>query len=447
MTASRRTNKQEKVEVEPPDSSAEGRATSTGPDDFSGGSRWSQMFQSLRIPQFRILWIGMLFSMAAIQMNIIARAWLAYDISGLGLAIGLVAISRGIPQLICSPFGGVAADRVDKRKLLVASQVILVCISLATAILVHTGIVEIWHLMMLGVLQGATAPFMMPTRTAMMSDLVGERKLPNAIALDSTGRNLNRVLAPSVAGLLLALSPTIAFYLITVLYAGAALMMLNLPESKPDVEESEGVLAAAAYGFRYIWQHPVLLSLIGMAFFMVMLGMPFQQLLPVFQSDVFNVGPSRLGFMYTAVGVGAITSSLVIAYLSETRRKVLVLIGSGTGFGIGLCLFALSTNYLLALGFLAVVGFMSQAFLTMNKTLIMLNTDQKLYGRVMSVYQMGFSLMPLALLPMGAVVDDIGASITVAAAGLILVGVSAAGGMFQVRQKDTVIASAPVGSD
>jgi MFS family permease len=405
------------------------------------------MFQSLQIDQFRILWIGMLFSMAAIQMNIIARAWLAYDISGLGFAIGLVAISRGIPQLICSPFGGVAADRIEKRKLLVIAQSILVGVSLMTAILVHAGIVQIWHLMLLGVIQGSAAPFMMPTRTALMSDLVGERKLPNAIALDSTGRNLNRVMAPAIAGLLLAWSPAIAFYVITLLYAVAVMMMLRLPESNPEDGESDGVLADAAYGFRYIRQQPALIMLIGLAFFMVMLGMPFQQLLPVFQSDVFNVGPSQLGFMYTAVGIGAIVASLAVAYLSESRRKILILIGSGAGFGVSLLLFAVSGVYLLALGFLILVGFMSQAFMTMNKTLIMLNTDKKLYGRVMSVYQMAFSLMPLALLPMGLLVDSIGPSITVAAAGLILLAITSIGGLIQIKRRDTAIASAPAGLD
>lgn len=445
MALFRETKHKHDQEPEPPDSKE--AKQSSGLDESSGGSGWSQMFQSLRIPQFRLLWIGMLFSMAAIQMNIIARAWLAYDISGLGLAIGLVAISRGIPQLICSPFGGVAADRIEKRKLLVGAQSILVVLSLITAVLVHTGAVQIWHLMVLGVVQGSTAPFMMPTRTAMMSSLVGERKLPNAIALDSTGRNLNRVLAPSLAGLLLAWNPALAFYLITVLYATAVLMMAHLPKSAPEDGESDGVLADAAYGFRYIWQQPVLVALIGMTFFMVMLGMPFQQLLPVFQSDVFDVGPSQLGFMYTAVGVGAIAASLVVAYLSESKRKVLVLIGSGVGFGVGLFLFALSGIYLLALGFLVLVGFMSQTFMTMNKTLIMLNTDKKLYGRVMSVYQMAFSMMPLALLPMGALVDAIGVSIIVGAAGLILVGISVAGGMFQLRRRDIAIASAPAGSD
>jgi MFS family permease len=405
------------------------------------------MFQSLQIDQFRILWIGMLFSMAAIQMNIIARAWLAYDISGLGFAIGLVAISRGIPQLICSPFGGVAADRIEKRKLLVIAQSILVGVSLMTAILVHAGIVQIWHLMLLGVIQGSAAPFMMPTRTALMSDLVGERKLPNAIALDSTGRNLNRVMAPAIAGLLLAWSPAIAFYVITLLYAVAVMMMLRLPESNPEDGESDGVLADAAYGFRYIRQQPALIMLIGLAFFMVMLGMPFQQLLPVFQSDVFNVGPSQPGFMYTAVGIGAIVASLAVAYLSESRRKILILIGSGAGFGVSLLLFAVSGVYLLALGFLILVGFMSQAFMTMNKTLIMLNTDKKLYGRVMSVYQMAFSLMPLALLPMGLLVDSIGPSITVAAAGLILLAITSIGGLIQIKRRDTAIASAPAGLD
>lgn len=405
------------------------------------------MFRSLKIEQFRLLWVGMLFSMAAMQMNMIARAWLAYDISGLGVAIGLVAVSRGIPRLIVSPFCGVAADRIERRKLLIITQAIMAGVALVTAILVHLNHVQIWHLMVLGLVQGSAAPFTMPTRTALMSDLVGERNLANAIALDSTGRNLNRILAPSVAGLLLAWSPVIAFYAITLLFAVAVLMMRRLPASQPETDASDGVLAEAAYGFRYVWQRPSLAILIGMAFFMVMLGMPYQQLLPIFQSDVFDVGPSRLGFMYTAVGIGAIASSLVVAYLSDSQRKLLVLISSGVGFGVSLTLFAMSGSYMMGIGFLVLVGFMSQCFMTMNKTLIMLNTDRQLYGRVMSIYQMGFSMMPLALLPMGALVDSIGAPTTLTAAGLILIAVGAGGGLFQIRRRGNTLSSLPTAGD
>ncbi len=153
-------------------------------------------FNAFAIPHYRLLWLGMLFSMGAMQMNIISRSWLAYHISGSGLAIGLVALGRGLPQFLLAPIGGAAADRFDKRKLLIFSQFSLVVLSLANAVLVQLHVIQIWQLIVLGVVQGIIFPFTMPTRTAYIADVVDESRFANALALDSTGRNLNRVIAP-----------------------------------------------------------------------------------------------------------------------------------------------------------------------------------------------------------------------------------------------------------
>lgn len=378
------------------------------------------MWDALRIASFRKLWFGMLFSMAAVQMTIIARAWLAFDLTGSGVAIGLVALSRGLPRFFLAPLGGAAADRFDKRRTLIAVQVIRCVLALATAVLVSLGVIQIWHLMVIGVIQGTTAPFTLPTRTALILDLVGGDKLANGIALDSAARDLNRVLAPALTGVLLAWSPALAFYAVAAFYVLAALAMFRLPLSVPAAPRAESVLADVAGGFGYVWKNRRVLALIAMAFLIAMLGMPYRQILPVFQQDVLGVGPTALGLMYTAVGIGAVLSSLALAYISDSPRKHALLVGSGLAFGVSLAAFAITTNYALGLALLGVVGFSSHSFLTLNKTLMMLNTDRALLGRVMSIYMMSFSLVPLALLPMGAMVDRIGAPITIAAAGLLL---------------------------
>jgi MFS family permease len=378
------------------------------------------MFVSLRVAAFRTLWFGMLFSMAATQMNVVARSWLAFNISGAAFAIGLVAVARGLPAFLITPFSGVAADRLDRRTLLIATQIVLVVLSLATALLVQTGRIQVWHLMAIGFLQGMVFPFSMPTRTAMMSDLVGEDMLPNAIALDATGRNLNRVVAPAVGGLLLALSPTITFYIIAACFACATVTMLKLPSNKPEVVGDQSVLADAIAGFRYVAERRTLLGLIAVSGFVVLIGMPYTQFLPVFQSQVLDVGEVALGGMFAAIGVGAIIASLSVASISapEVLRKVLIV--SGIGFGASLFLFSLSTNYLLTVGMLVLVGMTSQSYLTVNKTLVMLETDRALYGRVMSVYMMAWAIMPFFILPEGAIVDGVGAQLTFAVAGALL---------------------------
>lgn len=377
-------------------------------------------FSSLAVYNFRILWFGMLFTMAAFQINIVSRSWLAYHISGSAAVLGIVALARGIPQFCLAPYGGVAADRFDKRTMLIASQFLMAGLTAVIAILVQTKQITIWQLVVIGAFQGAIFPFMMPTRTAYISDLVDEGHLPNALALDSTGRNLNRVVAPTFAGFLIALSPAFAFWAVTIFFILSACTLFILPKPERKNFHSRGTISDMMVGFKYIFERPALMILMGMALIFVLIGMPYSQLLPVFQQSVFHVGPTELGFMYTAVGLGAIVGSLCSAYLADSAHKRTIQLIVGGIFGVALALFAIMPHYAMGLPFLLIAGGMIEGYMTLNRILVILNTDRAVYGRVISVYSMSWSLMPLALLPIGAIVDVIGAPITVACAGAIL---------------------------
>jgi MFS family permease len=363
--------------------------------------------------------------MAAMQMNMIAMPWLAYQISGSAFVLGMVALSRGAPMLIFSFFGGVAADRLNKRTLLISTQFLLSMLGLASALLVHTGVIQVWHLIAVSIVQGTIFPFNMPTRQAIIPDLVGQQRMGNAIALTSMSMNINRVLAPTVAGLLLAWDEAVAFYAVALFYGLSGLTLLGLPRLRADTAPTQaarkGVLSEMLVGIRYVGAQPVLLTLIGMAFVVVLLGMPFQQFLPVFQQEVLHVSESKLGLMYAFVGIGSLIGSLLSAFIAESPRRGLVQMAAGALFGISLVGFALSTDYALTLGLLLVVGLVSQGYMTVNNVLLMQNTDRQLYGRVMSVYMMTWSLMPLSVLPMGALVDAVGAPLTVSVVGGLLV--------------------------
>lgn len=383
-------------------------------------SGFATTFKSLSTPEFRVLWIGMFFNVASMQINIVARSWLAYDLSKSALILGIVALARGLPQIIFSPLGGVFADRFDKRKVLIVSQSTLCVLALVNAVLVHTGVIQIWHLVAIGLVQGMVFPFTMPTRQALIPQLVHSDDLPNALALDSAGRNFNRVIAPSIAGLLVAWHPTIAFYTIAVLYLISALSLTRLPSTPTTADPSRTAWQQMIVGFRYMIGRRRLMILISMAFLAVVLGMPFQQMLAVFQATVLNVGPEKLGFMYAAVGAGALVGSLAIAYRSNDPRRRQYQLVAGVCFGIFLIPFALSHNLYLSLGMLVLLGFASETFMTINRMMVLLNTEPKLYGRVMGTYSMTFALMPIATLPMGALVDAIGAPKTIAGAGILL---------------------------
>lgn len=405
----------------------------------------SRTFGSLEFPQFRVLWFGMLFSIGAMQIDLVARAWLAYDLSGSGLALGIVTASRGLPQLILAPFGGVAADRFDKRRLLVYSQSAVFALASVNALLVVTGVVEVWHLAVLGLLQGFTTPFTMPTRTALVPDLVPEDQIPNALALESTGRNINRIVSPALAGVLLAIRPGLAFVAIAVVYGLAVLTLYSLPRGLKGVSSKKGAFGDVADGFRYIFARSALFALIALAFIPILLGMPFQSLLPVFQKDVLDISESQLGIMYTAVGVGAIVGSIVVAYLASSRHIGRMQMACGIIFGLTLALFAMSSSYTLSMVLLVIVGFFSTGYLTFNRMLVAMHSERAVFGRVMAIYGMTWSLMPIALLPFGALVDVFGVQAVVGSAGIavaIIVAVAAIAFSGQLLSA-TATASAP----
>ena len=397
------------------------------------------IFYSLTDKQFRLLWFGTLFAQASMQINIVARSWLAYTISGSAVALGIVALARGLPQSLLSLLGGALADRVDKRKMLVFVQFALAVLSAVNALLVHLDIIKVWHLVVIGLFQGIIFAFNMPTRQALVPEIVSRDMLPNALALNSTGMNINRVAAPALAGVLIATHPAVAFDMIAIFYVASAVLLLMLPNSNMEKKEHQrNAFGDIADGISYIFHNKTLLTLIIMAFVPTMIGMPYAQLLPVFQQDVLHVGPSALGMMYTVVGIGALCGSLTVASISGSKRLNLIQGFSGILFGVFLMAFALSTHYLLSLVFLSGIGIASQGYMTLNSVLIMETTDPAYYGRVMSVYMLTFSLSPVAMLPIGFFVDHIGVSPTEAIAGITLAVAMLFFLLFGRRQKRTL---------
>jgi ENTS family enterobactin (siderophore) exporter len=173
-------------------------------------------------------------------------------------------------------------------------------------------------------------------------------------------------------------------------------------------------------GFRYSWNHPTLRTITVMLFFIIVLGRPYQQLLPIFQVSVLHVGPSQLGMMYTTVGIGAMVGSFMVTYLSESSYLGSLMMACGVGFGLSLTLFSCMSVFWIALGFLFLVGLTSQSYLTINSVLTVWHCDREVYARVVSVRQMIMSLMTVSTVPITAVVDLVGPQWTMATAGLIL---------------------------
>jgi MFS family permease len=407
-------------------------------------------FSALKIPAYQLLWLSMLGSFAGMQMQMVARGVLAYEIGGTNSAIAVVSLGWGIPMLLFSLVGGTLADRINRRRLMMLSQLMTASVALVIAVLVHTGVIEIWHLFVAGLAQGIVFSFSGPARQAFIPEVVGEKQLMNAIALNQAGMNLTRVAGPSVAGALIAV-PWIdiqgVFYLQAGLNLFALLLILMIPfvKTAPEVQEERREREARGEawgvqtgprgtmiqdlvdGLRYVIASPILLTLLVMGLVPALIGMSYQSFLPVFAKDVFGDGLSRnaqgLGIMMTVSGIGALAGSLVMASMADFPRRTQLQLYSGLGFGIFLASFALMGSYGAALFALAMLGFMSSYFQGLNSTMVMTASDAQFYGRVMSVNMMTFSLMPLGTLPMGFIADNIG---TVSLGPIDLIGIQAA---------------------
>jgi MFS family permease len=361
--------------------------------------------------------------MLSMQMSTVALGYLAYELSGSATALGLIGLGWGIPMLVLSLAGGVVADRFPRRMILLLTQAVVGLAALLGAVLLATGLIQVWHLFVISLMQGISFAFNMPARQAMMADLVGPEDLGNAIALNNAVINCTRVVGPPIAGLLIG-QPAVGingvFMLIASAYIAVLLTLARLPNLAAPVRARRSGWSDLVEGLRFIASTPVLLGLLALAFIPMFLGMPHQLLLPVFALSVLRVGPEGLGLLSMASGLGALAGSVAVTILADPRYQRRVQFLLGLLFGAGLVGFALSGALVPAALCLALVGAASAGYMSINNTLIMQAAPRELHGRVMSVYMMTFALMPLASLPAARLADTIGAPATVAGMGLLL---------------------------
>ncbi len=377
------------------------------------------------MPAYRDMWLGMIISFGGLQIAMISRGYLAYDLSGSAGILGLVGFAMGLPMLFFSPIAGVLADRVDKRRLLIGSQVFMFAVAGLLALFIHTGIIAIWHLIVFGFFQGMAFSLGMPTRSSLIPALVGRERLGNAIALNNSGRNMMTIVGPAVAGIVIVtpwLGVAGAFDITALCYGLATFFIMRLPKApESDKKTDPGKFSSQLVGgFSYVLTDRTILLLLLLAFVPILLGRPYQMLLPVFQADVLGVDARWLGFLNAAAGAGGLLGSLVVAYFATSLHAKLLQTVFGGLFGISLVLFANTTWLPLSLVLIGFVGLTANAYMSLNNTLVMLHTDQAYYGRVMSIYMMSFSLMMFAGLPMGMLVDRWSAPQVVGVAGSII---------------------------
>ncbi|MBT4092047.1 MAG: MFS transporter [Deltaproteobacteria bacterium] len=382
-------------------------------------------FSSLKNRNFRRFWIAMIFFYNAMQMGMVARGWLVYTLTDSAMALGLVTAGWGLPMVMFSLYGGVIADRFRKRNLMLITQVGLFLISLVITILIQTQLIAIWHLVLGSTSSGFALALGLPTRQAFVKELVGESDLLNSVALNSMAMNLCRIVSPALAGVLIKfIGIPGVYWLIVVSYILNIFMITIIPAGelvavKKDISISDDLKE----GWRFVWESPMIKTLMALAFIPILVALPYQMLMPVFAKTIFEAGETGLGLLMSAVGIGALIGSLMLSMLKDFQRKGFLMLIAGLLFGAFLVLFSQAGSLYLACFFLLFAGIGNSVFFTLTNTLIMENTPEKLTGRVMSFYMLTWGLMPLGTLPAGALAEAFGAPVTVTGGGLILLTV------------------------
>lgn len=382
-------------------------------------------FDSLSEPAYRSLWYGMLLVWGSLNIQMVARAQLAYDLSGSALLVGLVGAAFAPPVLLFSLFGGLVADRVDRKIIMQFTQLGLAANTLFVAVSITTNTVTIWHLISASFIQGLLFAFMMPARQAIVPQLVGRERMGNAVALNSSGMSLMTLVAPALGGILYArVGPELVYYLMFAFTAAAFALTARLPRVGKAVAKSGKPAAELAEGIRYIFRNGIVLSLLAISLVTAILAMPFRGLLPVLADEVFGRGPEAVGLMLSSIGVGALAGSLVFAGGIKRGRGLILMITSVVS-GLALIGSAVIPNYTTLLVFMVLIGVGDAARRALNNTLIMEQVDDVHRGRVMGVYMMNFGLMPVGTLPLAAMAEAWGIARALAIVGILLTGVGA----------------------
>ncbi len=377
---------------------------------------------------YRYLWTSSLFSFTGMQMQMVARALLAWELTGSYGAMGLISVSFGLPMFVFALIGGSLADRFDKRNLTLSSQVVTGVLALINAVMLVTGTITIGWLFVLGLAGGTSSAIGMPARMPLMAQVVGPQNLMAAMAMSNSAMNATRLFGPALAGALAgAWNLESVYFLQTGLYACSVLTMLTVPSGigrMPAGMRRKSMWHEIGEGLSYVARDHHLRMLNVMMFMVAFFVMPYVTLLAGFVQEDLGKTAREYGFLQSVSGAGALVASLGIASLTAYDRKPLIQWVSGLIGGAGLIGLALGSSafgFAGALGATLVLGLSLTVYQTVNSTLTMDAARPEMYGRVMSINMLSFSAMPLMALPLGQLADAAGVRTMFAAQGILVI--------------------------
>jgi predicted MFS family arabinose efflux permease len=365
-------------------------------------------------------------------MQYLAQGWLVVELADnaktAALYLGLVGLVRAVPVLALSGFAGALADRTDRRKILVAAQLVMGASALALGLLVAFHAARIWEVMLFAAISSAGAAFDAPTRQSMVPLIVGKQELMNAIGLNSAAFNGPAIVGPAIAGILVASIGLAPCFFINAASYLAVVLAIVMMAPKPPVGASHrpGIWHEMLAGLRYVASSGPLLGIITLSTVVAIVARPYIQLLPAFAKGVLGGGPAALGALGSAAGAGALAGSILTAFLGLNRGRGYLLLGCAAASGAALVLFASTRTTLAAAISLFVLGVSIMLFMGMSNTLLQTYSLLEMRGRVMAIYSMTFlGLMPLGTWFLGTIASVLTLPITFAAAGATIVAAAA----------------------
>jgi MFS family permease len=428
-------------------------AVSSVEEVASRGSRWQVAGRALRHRNFQLFFSGQLISLIGTWMQSVAQSWLVYRLTGSALLLGSVGFASQIPVFMFAPLGGITADRMNRRHIVIATQIASMALALILAALTLFHRVQVWHVFVLASLLGVVNAFDIPGRQSFLVDMVGKEDLMNAIALNSSMFNGARVIGPAIAGILVAkIGEGWCFFGNGVSYIAVIIGLLMMRVHSPVRVAMASPLEHMMEGFRFVNRTAPIRALLLLLGVVSLVGMPYVVLMPIFADKILHGGAQGLGILMGATGVGALLGALTLAFREGVKGLGRWVAWCCAGFGASLAVFALSHSFWISVLLLLPVGYTMMLQMACSNTLIQVMVPDALRGRVMAVYSMMFmGMAPIGALLGGAIADRLGAPVTVGIGGVASLAGAAWFGLqlpkIRVEARRLIMAQASVGGE
>ena len=384
---------------------------------------WRRSVSALEVRDYRFHWVSNVFIMFALNMELVARGYLVYELTGAGRLLGLVSAGAALPMLFLGPVSGALSDRLERRRVIQLSQLCTVSTSLFVAVSISTDTITWVHLLASSLLHGVSMSFMLPAKQAMIPKMVGPDRMSNAMALNAGGLSVTSLFGPAAAGFLYAvLGPDGVFYISCALGVSAIVSTTQIRPSRAGAaSDISRLLSEIVDGLRYVSRRGVLQGALALMLATTLFVHTTIFLLPVIVVDVYHRTSDAYGVLISMEGLGALAGAVVLAAVT-LRRSGMVLIVSCTVSGIMLLLISRVTDYYVAIAFMVALGVAETGRRVLCQGILLSESDDEYRGRTMSLYTMVVGLMPLGVLPAGAAMDWLGGQVTLFILGALMVG-------------------------